>query len=112
MQLYRYAMPTTRLKLCLSAFPKIASKLSPTTLLRIRLILVFSLLLLPETTQAEPTIAISDDGHGIQLHEDGSWIFLSEDRFATTSQGTPIRLRQDGHRQTPTGARHHFIIAA
>lgn len=41
-------------------------------------------------------IVLSDDGREVQLNDDGSWTFVSEDRFATTETGERIRLGADG----------------
>ena len=42
------------------------------------------------------TVVLSDDGREVKLNDDGSWEFVSEDRFATTEDGERIRLRADG----------------
>jgi len=39
---------------------------------------------------------ISDDGQQILLNDDGSWVQVSKDRFATTISGQRIRLKPDG----------------
>ncbi len=39
---------------------------------------------------------ISDDGREILLKEDGTWVFLSTDRFANTPDGRRARLNDDG----------------
>jgi len=39
---------------------------------------------------------ITDDGREVQLNDDGSWIFLTTDRFANTDDGRRIRLKDDG----------------
>lgn len=44
---------------------------------------------------AEETV-ITDDGHQVLLKDDGSWVQLSKDRFATTPSGKRIRLLPDG----------------
>ncbi|MBT4520065.1 MAG: hypothetical protein HOC23_08665 [Halieaceae bacterium] len=44
---------------------------------------------------AEDTV-ISDDGREVQLKDDGSWIYKSTDRFATTADGKRVRLKDDG----------------
>ena len=41
-------------------------------------------------------VVIDDDGRLIQLNEDGTWLMLSRDSFATTEAGERIRLRPDG----------------
>ncbi len=54
------------------------------------------LLLVSSSVSAQPKSAIADDGREVRLNEDGSWEFVSEDRFATTDDGARVRLRQDG----------------
>jgi hypothetical protein len=39
---------------------------------------------------------ISDDGREVLLRQDGTWEFLSGDRFANTDGGQRVRLKQDG----------------
>ena len=39
---------------------------------------------------------ITDDGREVLLKQDGSWEFLSNDRFANTGDGQRVRLRDDG----------------
>jgi hypothetical protein len=39
---------------------------------------------------------ISDDGREVRLEDDGSWVFVSNDRFATTPDGRRVRLKSDG----------------
>ena len=39
---------------------------------------------------------ISDDGREVLLKDDGSWIFLSTDRYANTEDGRRVRLKADG----------------
>ncbi len=40
--------------------------------------------------------AVGDDGRQVQLSDDGSWVYSSTDRFATTTDGKRVRLKQDG----------------
>ena len=39
---------------------------------------------------------ITDDGREVLLKADGSWEFLSDDRFANTDDGQRVRLKADG----------------
>jgi len=39
---------------------------------------------------------ITNDGREVLLNEDGTWIFASQDRYATTSDGRQIQLKPDG----------------
>lgn len=39
---------------------------------------------------------ISDDGREVRLNDDGSWEYLSSDRFATSTSGKRIRLMDNG----------------
>ena len=39
---------------------------------------------------------IADDGREVQLNDDGSWEYLSSDRFATSATGKRIRLMDNG----------------
>ncbi len=39
---------------------------------------------------------ITDDGREVLLNTDGSWRFLSNDRFADTKDGRRVRLKEDG----------------
>jgi uncharacterized cupredoxin-like copper-binding protein len=39
---------------------------------------------------------ISDDGREIRLNDDGSWEYLSADRFATSASGKRVRLMESG----------------
>ncbi len=41
-------------------------------------------------------VVVSDDGRHIQLNGDGTWIQLSQDRFATNAAGERIRLMPNG----------------
>ncbi len=51
--------------------------------------------LLPLLAQSAEFI-ITDSGREVELQEDGSWAFVSEDIFATNAEGQRIRLRPDG----------------
>ena len=44
---------------------------------------------------AAPKTAIADDGREVILHDDGSWSYATEDRFATTPSGQRILLKPD-----------------
>ena len=39
---------------------------------------------------------ITDDGERVRLQDDGTWVILSEDRYATMPDGSRVRLRPDG----------------
>lgn len=39
---------------------------------------------------------LTDDGREVLLKDDGSWRFLSKDRFANTGDGQRVRLKDDG----------------
>ena len=39
---------------------------------------------------------ISDDGREVRLKDDGSWEFISNDRYATTADGRRVRLKANG----------------
>ena len=39
---------------------------------------------------------LTDDGREVLLREDGTWEFVSNDRFANTDDGQRVRLKQDG----------------
>ncbi len=39
---------------------------------------------------------VSDDGREVKLNSDGSWEYISTDRFATTADGRRVRLTVDG----------------
>jgi len=41
-------------------------------------------------------IVLSDDGREVRIKDDGSWEFVSDDKFATTRDGERIRLKSDG----------------
>ncbi len=57
-----------------------------------------ALLCLPWATDAE--VVLSDDGREVRLNDDGSWTFVSNDRFATSDDGRRIRLKSDGSWET------------
>ena len=56
------------------------------------------LLMLPAVTfsVAADQQVITDDGREVLLRQDGTWKFLSGDRFANTDDGQRVRLKQDG----------------
>lgn len=56
---------------------------------------LFFLLILTSSAYAEEVV-VSDDGRQIRLNDDGTWVQVSQDRFATNAQGQRIRLRADG----------------
>ena len=62
----------------------------------LRFFLVLTVLLLPQALLAETGTAVADDGREVRLNEDGTWEYVSEDRFATLVDGRRIRLRADG----------------
>lgn len=45
-------------------------------------------------TRADETL-LTDDGREVRLHDDGSWEFISNDRYANTPDGRRIRLRDN-----------------
>ena len=61
------------------------------------LITIATLLFVP-TSYADTTDQkiITIDGREVQLNENGSWKYLSTDRFANTKDGRRIRLKEDG----------------
>jgi len=59
-------------------------------------ILLYLLVTLAMPVLGEEEIVLSDDGREVRLNADGSWEFVSEDRYATTKAGDRIRLRSDG----------------
>lgn len=61
----------------------------------LRLTLVLTALLITNICSAVEYV-ISDDGHQIQLNDDGSWIQVSKDRHTTTTDGRRIRLKPNG----------------
>jgi hypothetical protein len=61
---------------------------------------LYLLLALTMPVFAADEIVLSDDGREVRLKNDGSWEFVSEDRYATTRSGERIRLRADGQWET------------
>lgn len=57
---------------------------------------LYLLLILTMPVVAGEEIVLSDDGREVRLKTDGSWEFVSDDRYATTRSGERIRLRSDG----------------
>lgn len=59
----------------------------------------FVVLLASTLLFSSPTVAaeklITQDGREILLKEDGTWEFLSQDRYANTADGRRVRLRPD-----------------
>ncbi len=59
-----------------------------------------SLALMALLFTATPTLAeeriLADDGREVLLKDDGSWEYVSEDRFGTTGSGERVRLKGDG----------------
>jgi hypothetical protein len=55
----------------------------------------FLLIAFPVPALADEVV-FDDDGRQIQLNADGTWVFLSRDRFAINAAGDRIRLRPDG----------------
>ena len=51
--------------------------------------------LLPLLVFGEQTI-LTDAGREVLLRDDGSWEYLSDDRFGTLSDGSRVRLKLDG----------------
>lgn len=41
-------------------------------------------------------VVLSDDGREVRIKDDGTWEYLSNDRFATSREGRRIRLGDDG----------------
>ncbi len=67
--------------------------------------------LLSMTAMADQ-IVLSDDGREVRLNEDGSWEFISEDRYATTEDGNRIRLGADGRWTEVDGEDHWVAVPA
>lgn len=61
---------------------------------RFIVLLFFYLSILSSNVFAE--VVLSDDGREVRLNDNGSWEFVSEDRYATTGEGERIRLKADG----------------
>ena len=55
-----------------------------------------SILLVLASSAIAEEVVVSDDGRQIRLNDDGTWVQVSQDRFATNAQGQRIRLRADG----------------
>ena len=55
-----------------------------------------SILLVLAASAIAEEVVVSDDGRQIRLNDDGTWVQVSQDRFATNAQGQRIRLRADG----------------
>ena len=68
----------------------------------IRTIFLFSLTVIGLQAFAE-NIVISDDGREVLLNADGSWQFVSRDRYATANDGQRYRLNPDGSWQLISG---------
>ncbi len=62
---------------------------------KVLLCFVFASLSL-NVAQAQSQTLITDGGREILLKEDGTWEFLSSDRFVTTQDGKRVRLKTDG----------------
>jgi len=65
---------------------------------------------LPLPLLAQQTV-LSDDGREVRLNDDGTWEFLSNDRFATTQSGERIRLLEDGSWKVDEGEDKWVAIA-
>ena len=57
--------------------------------------LCLTLLFSGSARSADMTV-ITDDGREVLLKQDGTWEFLSSDRFANTQDGRRVRLKADG----------------
>ena len=71
---------------------------------------IVTLLFIPVSYSiAEDQQIITIDGREVLLKDDGTWKYLSTDRFANTKDGTRIRLKEDGSWQatgnTPSTSR-------
>ena len=63
----------------------------------VTLITISTLLFTPASIAAtENQQIITFDGREVLLNKDGTWKYLSTDRFANTKDGTRIRLKEDG----------------
>jgi hypothetical protein len=60
-----------------------------------RIIAVVGILLSFSRVYADQTV-LSDDGREVRLRNDGTWEYVSNDRFATSEEGKRIRLQSDG----------------
>ena len=62
------------------------------------IIILLTLFLLPASTALSANQeVITVDGREVLLKDDGSWEFLSTDRFANTKDGLRVRLKDDGN---------------
>jgi hypothetical protein len=61
-----------------------------------RVIAIVGILLSFSRVYADQTV-LSDDGREVRLRNDGTWEYVSNDRFATSEDGKRIRLQSDGH---------------
>jgi hypothetical protein len=66
-----------------------------TTIFPGSLMLCIAALSVSQDVLAEQDV-ISDDGREVLLRDDGSWVFLSTDRYANTADGRRVRLKADG----------------
>ena len=57
--------------------------------------LILFLIPVSDASSADQQV-ITDDGREVLLKGDGTWIFLSTDRFANTEDGQRVQLKQDG----------------
>lgn len=60
-----------------------------------RIIAVVGILLSFSRVYADQSV-LSDDGREVRLLKDGTWEYVSNDRFATSEDGKRIRLQADG----------------
>lgn len=66
---------------------------------------LLAMLLMCQITLAEERV-LADDGREVLLKDDGSWEYISDDRFATTGSGERIRLKADGSWEIVTDGQH------
>jgi len=59
-------------------------------------IIAISLLVISGNAHPASQSLMTDDGREVLLNDDGSWGFLTTDRFANTDDGRRIRLKEDG----------------
>ena len=57
-------------------------------------VLIISVFLAGQAHAAQE--AVGDDGRTVRLNDDGRWVYITTDRFATTPEGKRVRLKQDG----------------
>lgn len=62
-------------------------------------------------SQTNAEIVLSDDGREVKLNDDGSWEYVSGDRFATRDDGSRIRLGEDGSWQEVTDERKWLTVS-